>query len=120
MEKINQLSLLRESNTTLRSEAEANSKAAHDLRIKLQKVQSELEPLKERVRVLEAELMAREDHIHRLEEDNKRLKDRTEQILSKVRSIVRVRIATSHVYTSSSIIVWILLRSNPCGTRSHP
>ncbi|KAF8340345.1 uncharacterized protein EI90DRAFT_3035253 [Cantharellus anzutake] len=83
MEKINQLNLLRESNTTLRSEAEANSAAAHDLRIKLQKAQSEVEPLKERVRVLEAELKAREDHIHRLEEDNKRLKDRTEQILSK-------------------------------------
>src|SRR5258708_18764795 len=112
MEKINQLSLLRESNTTLRSEAEANSKAAHDLRIKLQKVQSELEPLKERVRVLEAELMAREDHIHRLEEDNKTLKDRTEQIPIKVRTIVPVLISTSHIYTSSSIILWSPPRSN--------
>lgn len=84
LEKIQQVNLLRESNTTLRLDSEANLKAAQDLQAQLRAAHLELDPIKERVRVLDAEVESRQGLIHRLEEDNRRLKDRTEQILSKV------------------------------------
>ena len=84
LEKIHQLNLLRESNSTLRLDSESNLKAAQDLQAQLRAARQELDPLKERLRILEAEIETRQGLVHRLEEDNKRLKDRTEQILSKV------------------------------------
>jgi nucleoprotein TPR len=85
LEKIQQLNLLRESNATLRLDSASNLKAAQDLQAQLTAAHRELDPLKERVRILEAEVETRQAFINRLEEDNKRLKNRIEQILSKVR-----------------------------------
>lgn len=88
LEKIQQLNLLRESNTTLRHDSEANLKSAQELRTQLRAARDELSPAKEQVRLLQAELDSRQGLVQRLEDDNKRLKDRTEQILSKVRVIL--------------------------------
>jgi nucleoprotein TPR len=54
--KIHQLNLLRESNSTLRLDSESNLKAAQDLQAQLRAAHQELDPLKERLRILEAEI----------------------------------------------------------------
>ena len=47
LEKIHQLNLLRESNSTLRLDSESNLKAAQDLQAQLRAARQELDPLKE-------------------------------------------------------------------------
>ena len=57
--KINQLNILRESNTTLRDENERNVRRTRELEVKLKGTESRLEPLNEQVRNLQAELESR-------------------------------------------------------------
>lgn len=84
LEKINQLNILRESNATLRSQASANVTLAQQLQGQLQTLTAEVDPLKEKIRVAEAELDARQQQITRLEADNQRWKNRTDQMFKKV------------------------------------
>ncbi|KAI9449362.1 hypothetical protein BJY52DRAFT_1215953 [Lactarius psammicola] len=83
VEKIQQLNLLRESNATLRADSEAHAKRSRELDIKLKNVLQELDPLRERTRTLQAELDARNEHVTRLEEENRRWQERNNQLLTK-------------------------------------
>ncbi|KAH8980106.1 hypothetical protein EDB92DRAFT_1901586 [Lactarius akahatsu] len=83
VEKIQQLNLLRESNATLRADSEAHAKRSRELDIKLKSVLQELDPLRDRARTVQAELDARNEHVTRLEEENRRWQERNSQLLSK-------------------------------------
>ncbi|EIN12937.1 hypothetical protein PUNSTDRAFT_97919 [Punctularia strigosozonata HHB-11173 SS5] len=83
LEKINQLTILRESNATLRAESEANARRARDLDLKLQRLTTELEPAKEEARLAQAELSARDAQLQRLQEENKKWQERNSQLLTK-------------------------------------
>ncbi len=85
MERINQLTLLRESNATLRSDCEAQTKRARALETQLQQLQSELEPTREQLRVARAELDARNEQVVKLEQECRGWQDRNKQLLTKVR-----------------------------------
>lgn len=84
MDRINQLTILRESNATLRADCEAHAKRARDLDIRLKQVTAELEPAKEQARVAQAELEARDAQIQRLERESTTWQERNRQLLSKV------------------------------------
>ena len=86
IERINQLNILRESNATLRSDCEAYAKRSRELDAQLQRLTAELDPAKERARVAQAELQARDSQIKALEEENRRWQERNTQILTKVGS----------------------------------
>ncbi|KAK7028127.1 Protein mlp1 [Paramarasmius palmivorus] len=83
VERINQLNILRESNATLRSDCEAQTKRAKDLEARLAALSRKLEPAEEAAKIAKAELEARNAHVKRLEEENKRWQERNQQILSK-------------------------------------
>ncbi|KAJ3087632.1 hypothetical protein HK102_010618, partial [Quaeritorhiza haematococci] len=87
MEKINQLNILRESNVTLREQNQANMKRVETLSAELEEARGVIGPLKEEVGGLQAEVEARKAEIGQLEEDNKRWKGRTQQILAKYERI---------------------------------
>lgn len=84
VEKIQQLNLLRESNATLRADSEAHAKRSRELDAKLKGILLELDPLRERARTMRAELDARNEHVLRLEEENRRWQERNSQLLTKV------------------------------------
>ena len=84
MERINQLTILRESNATLRADCEAHAKRARALDTQLQQITSELEPTREQLRVARAELDARTEQIKRLEQECRSWQDRNTQLLTKV------------------------------------
>ncbi len=86
VEKIQQLNLLRESNATLRADSEAHAKRSRELDAKLKGIVEELDPLRERARTIRAELDASNEHVARLEEENRRWQERNSQLLTKVRS----------------------------------
>jgi len=88
VEKIQQLNLLRESNATLRADSEAHAKRARELDAKLKGVIEEFDPLRERARTMRAELDARNEHVARLEEENRRWQERNTQLLTKVRLFI--------------------------------
>ncbi|KAI0260660.1 hypothetical protein BC834DRAFT_925773 [Gloeopeniophorella convolvens] len=83
VEKIQQLNLLRESNATLRADAEAHARRARELDARLKGVLAELDPLRARAHEVQAELDARAAHVARLEEENRRWQERNSQLLSK-------------------------------------
>lgn len=83
VEKVQALNLLRESNETLRRESEKYMQRATSLEQRLSEATAELSPLKEQVRVFQAEMNARDRNIKLLEEDNERWKTRNTQILQK-------------------------------------
>ena len=91
MDRINQLTILRESNATLRADCEAHAKRARDLDIRLKQVTAELEPAKEQARVAQAELEARDAQIQRLERESTTWQERNRQLLSKVSGPYRPR-----------------------------
>jgi nucleoprotein TPR len=84
VEKIQQLNLLRESNATLRADSEAHAKRSRELDVKLKGLIQELDPLREGSRTMRAELDARNEHVARLEEENRRWQERNSQLLTKV------------------------------------
>ncbi|KAH9992148.1 hypothetical protein BJV77DRAFT_1067895 [Russula vinacea] len=83
VEKIQQLNLLRESNATLRADSEAHAKRSRELDVKLKGLIQELDPLREGSRTMRAELDARNEHVARLEEENRRWQERNSQLLTK-------------------------------------
>ena len=88
------MNILRESNATLRADRDAQARRAKQLETSLAQMSSELEPFKEQVRVLRAELDERERQMRRLEDENKQWKERNSQLLTKARKLfftVRVK-----------------------------
>ncbi|KAJ3503028.1 hypothetical protein NLJ89_g8615 [Agrocybe chaxingu] len=83
VERINQLNILRESNATLRAEAESAAKKARDLEVKLNDLSKELDPAKEQARSAQAELSATKVQMQRLEQESRRWQERNAQLLSK-------------------------------------
>ncbi|KAI0699945.1 hypothetical protein C8T65DRAFT_709807 [Cerioporus squamosus] len=82
-EKINQVAILRESNATLRSDCDSYSKRARQLEAELRKVTAELEPTKEKLRVTQAEVEAKDQQIKLLENESRRWQERNTQLLTK-------------------------------------
>lgn len=87
MEKINQLSILRESNNTLRDELERLQRRAQSLETRVESLTKELEPLREDVRVKTVELEACQNQLRLSQEDNKRWQGRTQSILQQYNRI---------------------------------
>lgn len=87
MDKINQLNILRESNTTLRAENEANGRKVLHLEQQLRTVQAAVDPLKRELVSAQAELGARQDQIKLLEVECERWKTRNSQLLTQVCAI---------------------------------
>ncbi|KAK4703148.1 nucleoprotein TPR, partial [Phenoliferia sp. Uapishka_3] len=87
LERIHTAKLLRESNQTLRDENEANLRKIAQLDMRLQQALAELDPLKERVHSLVAEIESKNNNIRLLEEDNERWKVRNQTILSNYERI---------------------------------
>ena len=84
MNKINELTVYRESNATLRAETEAKGKRVTELDAKLRQVTDELAPAKQELLVLQAELDARNSQITRLSQDSRKWQERNQQLLTKV------------------------------------
>lgn len=84
MNKINELTVYRESNATLRAESEAKGKRIGELDAKLRQVTDELTPAKQELLVLRAELDARSSQIARLTQDSRKWQERNQQLLTKV------------------------------------
>ncbi|KAM5539450.1 hypothetical protein V8D89_006902 [Ganoderma adspersum] len=82
-EKINQVAILRESNATLRSDCEKYMKRARHLEAELREVTAQLEPTKEKVRIAQAEVEAKDQQIKLLEDESRRWQERNAQLLSK-------------------------------------
>ncbi|OBZ68761.1 Nucleoprotein TPR [Grifola frondosa] len=83
IERINQLTILRESNATLRADCEAHAKRARDLDTKFRQVSAELDPTKEQLRVAQAELESKDQQVERLENETRRWQERNSQLLTK-------------------------------------
>jgi nucleoprotein TPR len=84
MNKINELTVYRESNAMLRAESEAKGKRIAGLDEKLRQVTDELAPAKQDLLVLRAELDARGSQITRLKQDIQKWQERNQQLLTKV------------------------------------
>ncbi|KAJ8326896.1 Protein mlp1 [Batrachochytrium dendrobatidis] len=87
LEKIEQANLLRESNVTLRDQNEQTLKRLKRTEARLEEVEAQLMPLRERSGELEAEIEARKMENKHLAEDNERWQSRTQQILQKYERI---------------------------------
>lgn len=84
VERINQLTILRESNATLRTDCDAHAKRARELDARLKEVTAELEPAKEQALIASAEIEARDAQIKRLERETTVWQERNRQLLTKV------------------------------------
>jgi nucleoprotein TPR len=87
LEKIDSLNILRESNSTLRSQNEINHKRIKLLEQRVKEKEAENGPLKEQNLSLKAEVETLRSEMKALEEDNGRWKARTQQILAKYERI---------------------------------
>ncbi|KAK4056430.1 Protein mlp1 [Microbotryomycetes sp. JL221] len=87
LERIHTAKLLRESNQTLRDENESHLRKIGQLETRLRESTAELEPLREQVQTLRAEVDAKEHNVKLLEEDNERWKTRNQTILAKYERI---------------------------------
>lgn len=87
MEKINQLSILRESNITLRDETEKSLRKVQLLESQVESLTMELMPLREELRIKRVELEASENQLRLSQEDNKRWQGRTQSILQQYNRI---------------------------------
>lgn len=76
MDKINQLNILRESNATLRSDAEANRKRAERFQSQLLRLKTEHEPIKLELVTAKAELEERQRQNEQFQSDIEQLKER--------------------------------------------
>jgi nucleoprotein TPR len=87
LERIHTAKLLRESNQTLRDENESSLRKITQLDTRLRQSLAELDPLKEQVQTLHAEVESKDHNIKLLEEDNERWKNRNQTILAKYERI---------------------------------
>ncbi|KAF9915750.1 hypothetical protein BX616_005476 [Lobosporangium transversale] len=83
LEKINQLNLLRESNTTLRAENQRLQNRVLSLETARQELQRKLDPLNEQVREMKADLEFSKEELKQVGEDRDRWRMRTVEIMAK-------------------------------------
>lgn len=102
VEKIGQMSVLRESNATLRADREAGTRRVKELEGRVEEMSREIEPLREEVRGLKAEVEAMGGHVRRLEEESARWQARNLQLLAKVRSSFKLVILGLMLLDSTS------------------
>ncbi|PWN53009.1 hypothetical protein IE53DRAFT_226421 [Violaceomyces palustris] len=81
LEKINELRVTRETNTTLKDEHERSTKRLGLLESQLQAANTEIEPLKEQLRAAQVELEACQAQLSIVQEDNKRWQARAQSLL---------------------------------------
>ncbi|KAG2010159.1 hypothetical protein CC2G_013002 [Coprinopsis cinerea AmutBmut pab1-1] len=87
VEKMQQINVLRESNSLLRAECSSNAKKASDLETKLAQLSAEVEPAKEQARVAQAELEAAKGQVQRLEQESRGWQERNSRLLSKYQRV---------------------------------
>lgn len=104
LERINQLNILRESNATLRAESEANARRARLLDAQVTQLTSELEPLKEELRIANGQVDEKARQLSRLEVENQQWKDRNSQLLTKVDLDNLQHISLTEIYPFSTIV----------------
>lgn len=85
--KSNELSIVRESNGTLRAENEAKLVKLRSLEVELSAVQERMQPLESQVRFALAESQAKTEEIALLTQDNERWRQRNQAILQKYERI---------------------------------
>ena len=85
VERINQLSILRESNATLRAEHESSTKKVRILEAKLKQLSGELNPAKEEAQSAIAELEATKVQMQHLKQETLRWQERNVPLLTKVK-----------------------------------
>lgn len=77
------LNVLRESNSSLRSQSQYYSKKCEDLEKQVLDLQKTVEPLEEQLRQSVAELEAKDTELELMQKDNQHWKDRTKSILQR-------------------------------------
>lgn len=87
IQQLNELNVLRESNSQLRANSEYYNKRAQELEEQLQESNAKLEPLQTQLREAVAESEAHQESLKLAQEDNTRWKNRIEQILQKYERI---------------------------------
>jgi nucleoprotein TPR len=83
MGRIEELNLFRESNVTLRSEAQQVAAVLEEKKTKITELESKVQPLEARTEELQSQLAFKEAEMKQLQEDRDRWQKRTEDILSK-------------------------------------
>lgn len=83
LDQINTLNMIRESNITLRDEANRSERKAKQLEERLKQTNDTLEPLRQELRELKLTVQQYQQEISILTEDNERWKTRNQQILEK-------------------------------------
>ncbi|CAN6630447.1 protein Mlp1p [Trichomonascus vanleenenianus] len=87
IQQLNDINILRESNSQLRSQSDYYSKRVTELEGKLEEITNSVEPLKERLREAEAANEVHENEIKLANEENMKWKERAQQILQKYERI---------------------------------
>ncbi|EPS42735.1 hypothetical protein H072_3269 [Dactylellina haptotyla CBS 200.50] len=82
-QKMGELTVIRESNVTLRAERDRFAAAAENLRKEVAELKTKIEPLEEKITMLEGDVEVKDGQMKLLQEDNERWKARTNQILQK-------------------------------------
>lgn len=85
LEKVEHLNILRESNSTLRQEADNLTRRVKDLEARLEEANGRLEPVEREGRLLAARIASGEEEMRLLRGDRDNWKRRFEQILEKTR-----------------------------------
>lgn len=83
MDKLNELNLIRESNTTLRNENQRTRAQLEQKSVKIEELESKIQPLEARISEMELDKSFREAEIKQLQEARDALQKRIESILSK-------------------------------------
>lgn len=86
-EQLNDIAILKESNTALRQQSSAFSQKIKDLEGAIDEQKSKIEPLEEKLGESEAEVKTKEEQIKELQQDCDKWKDRAQQILQKYERI---------------------------------
>ena len=87
LDKINQLSILRESNATLREETERATRRARELEASLLTANAQIDPLREQVRSTQVQLESVQAQLKLVQEDNKRWQARAQSILQQYNQV---------------------------------
>ncbi|KAK6516465.1 hypothetical protein TWF506_006371 [Arthrobotrys conoides] len=82
-QKMGELTVIRESNVTLRAERDKFAGMVEQLRKEAADLKAKMEPLEERITMLEGDVEVKDGQMKLLQEDNERWKARTNQILQK-------------------------------------
>ena len=83
VQQLNDLNILRESNSQLRSQCEYYNKKSQDLEIQVNSLKQQMEPLDAQLREAIAENEAKAEQVRLIQEDNDRWKNRAQQLLQK-------------------------------------